>query len=61
MNESSGTIKMQILIFNETILNIMTNVIPHKTKIFSNREPPWINNKEKTVIQVKKIRFISFI
>ena len=43
----------QISIFNETILNIMTNFIPHETKIFNDREPPWINNKVKTMIQEK--------
>ena len=40
-------------IFNETILNIMTNFIPHETKIFSDREAHWINNKVKTIIQEK--------
>ena len=41
-------------IFNKTILNIMTNFIPHETKIFNDREPPWMNNKVKTMIQQKK-------
>ena len=31
----------------------MTNFIPHKTKIFNDREPPWINNKVETMIQEK--------
>ena len=31
----------------------MTNFIPHETKIFNDREPPWINNKVKTMIQEK--------
>ena len=43
----------QISIFNETILNIMTKFIPHQTKIFNDRELPWINNKVKTMIQAK--------
>ena len=55
-----GVIK-QILIFNDTILNIKTNFIPHETKIFNDKEPPWINNKVKTMIQEKKTNFISFI
>ena len=46
-------VNKHILIFNETILNIMTNFIPHETKIFNDREPPWINNKVKTMIQEK--------
>ena len=51
---SNKGINKQISIFNETILNIMTNFIPHETKIFNDREPPWINNKVKTMIQEKK-------
>ena len=31
----------------------MTNFILHETKIFNDREPPWINNKVKTMIQEK--------
>ena len=31
----------------------MTNFIPNETKIFNVREPPWINNKVKTIIQEK--------
>ena len=41
------------MIFNDTILNIKTNFIPHETKIFNDQEPPWINNKVKTMIQEK--------
>ena len=32
----------------------MTNFTPHETKIFNDREAPWINNKVK-MIQEKKI------
>ena len=45
------------MIFNDTILNIKTNFIPHETKIFNDQEPPWINNKVKTMIQEKKKKF----
>ena len=50
---SNKGVNKQISIFNETTLNITTNVIPHETKIFNDREPPWINNKVKTMIQEK--------
>ena len=50
---SNKGVNKKISIFNETILNIMTNFIPHETKIFNDREPPWINNKVKTMIQEK--------
>ena len=50
---SNKGVDKQISIFNETIFNSMTNCIPHKTKIFNDRGPPWINNKMKTMIQGK--------
>ena len=31
----------------------MTNFIPYEIKIFNDREPPWINNKVKTMTQEK--------
>ena len=31
----------------------MINFIPHETKTFNDREPPWINNKVKRMIQEK--------
>ena len=49
---SNNVVDKQISIINETIFNIMTNFIPHETKI--DREPPQINNKVKTMIQEKK-------
>ena len=58
---SNKVVDKQISIVNETIFNIMTNFIHHETKIFNDREPPWINNKVKTMIQEKKTKFISFI
>ena len=57
---SNKGVNKQISIFNEAILNIMANFIPHETKIFNDREPPWIKNKVKTMIQEKK-KIISFI
>ena len=47
---SNKGINKQISIFNETILNMMANFIPNEAKIFNDREPPWINNKVKTMI-----------
>ena len=50
---SNKGVNQQISIFNETIRNIMANFIPQETKIFSDQEVPWINNKVKTMIQEK--------
>ena len=51
---SNNGVNKQISISNETIISIMTDFIPHETKIFNDREPSWINNKVKATIQQKK-------
>ena len=56
---SNKGVNKQISICNEAILNIMTYFIPHKTKIFNDRESPLINNKVKAVIQKKKKKHLS--
>ena len=48
---SYKVIIQDISIFNETIFNIMKNFIPHKTKTFNDRKPPWVNNQVKTMTQ----------
>ena len=48
---SNKFVNKQALIFNETILNIMTKFFPNETKIFNDRELSWINNKAKTMIK----------
>ena len=40
-------------LFNRTIKNILSNYIPHKTIICDDKDPPWINNNIKHLIQEK--------
>ena len=47
-------------IFNNTFLNILSNFIPHETIICDDKDPPWFNNKIKTLIQAKNAAFNSF-
>ena len=44
-------------IFNETILNTLRNFIPHETVLCDDRDPPWFNNKIKSLIHEKNITF----
>ena len=37
----------QVLLFNETLLNIMRNFIPNKLMIFDDRKLPWFDRKIK--------------
>ena len=39
--------------FNETIQNILTNLIPHQTIICDDKNLPWINNQVKRLVREK--------
>ena len=46
---------MKILTFNKTVLNILSNLIPHELIVCDNKDPPWFNTKIKLLIR-KKIK-----
>ena len=43
----------QVVLFNETIVNIMNNFIPNETMIFDDRDSPWLNKNMKNMINYK--------
>jgi len=45
----------KVSIFNETILNIMRNYIPNEIKIFDDKDPPWITDEIKHIINEKNV------
>ena len=47
-------------IFNQTIINILCNFIPHETVLFDDRDPPWMNKEIKKLIHEKKNIFNCF-
>ena len=49
-----------ISIFNQTIINIPCNFIPHETILFDDKDPPWMNEKIKKLIHEKKNIFNCF-
>ena len=46
--------------FNKTILNILSNFIPHETITCDDRDPPWFNKKTKSLICEKNTAFKKF-
>ena len=42
-------------IFNSTILNILSNFIPHEFVVRDDKDPPWFNKKIRSLIQEKII------
>ena len=50
---SKKCVNDQVLLFNETLLNIMSNFIPNKFIIFDDREPLWLQKKIKNLTKYK--------
>ena len=48
---SNLNVDEQVTVFNETILNIMKNFIPHETIVCDDKDPPWFNKRIKSLIQ----------
>ena len=50
-----------VFLFNKTIKNISSNLIPHETVTSDNRYPPWINSNIKQLTQEKNNTYRSYI
>ena len=46
---------------NKTVKNIFPNFLPHETVTCDYRDPPWINNNIKQLIQEKSNTYSSYI
>ena len=58
---SNLNINERVSFFNKTILNIVSNFIPHETLICDDRDPPWINTQIKNLINDKKILYKKYL
>ena len=54
-------INERVSFFNKSILNIVSNFIPHETVICDERDRPWINTRIKTLINDKKILYKKYL
>ena len=43
----------KVLIFNITVLNVLSNLIPHEVIVCDDKDPPWFNEKIKLLINEK--------
>ena len=41
------------MIFNKTVLNILSNFIPHEVIVCDDKDPPWFNGKIKSLFNEK--------
>ena len=44
-------------ILNSTILNILSNFIPHELSEFDDKDSPWFHKKIRALIQEKNVAF----
>ena len=51
----------QVVLLNETIVNIMSNFIPNETMTFDDRDPPWFNKNIKNMINYKNAIYNKLI
>ena len=51
----------QLKLFNETIVNIVSNYIPNKFIICHDKDPPWLNDHIKRLINLKSEIFKKYL
>ena len=54
-------VNKMVFLFNRTIKNILSNYIPHKIIICDDRDPPWIHNRAKEIINEKNDTFQCYL
>ena len=51
----------QLKLFNETIVNIVSNYIPNKFITCNDKDPPWLNDHIKRLINLKNEIFKKYL
>ena len=51
----------QVVLFNETIVNIISNFIPNETMTLDDRDPPCFNKNIKNMINYKNVIYNKLI
>ena len=47
-------------IFNSTILNILSNFVPHEFFVYDDKDSPWFNKKIRAFIQEKNVAYKTY-
>ena len=53
-------LRRKYLFFNKTILNVLSNYIPHETLTCDDKDPPWFNFRIKSLLQDKNKLYKDF-
>ena len=57
MNEH---VDKKVVIFNKTVLNVLSNFIPHKIIVCDDKDPSWFNGKIKLLINKKLLPHFQY-
>ena len=57
---SNTNVNEKVDIFNRTVLNSLSDFIPHEIIVYNDKDRPWFNNKIKTLIQEKNATYNIF-
>ena len=57
---ANSDVNEKVYLFNKTIKNIVSNYISHETIICNDKDPPWINNNIKKLINDKNHASASY-
>ena len=50
----------KVVTLNKTVLNLLSNFTSHETIVHNDKDPLWLNNRIKTLIQAKNTAFNCF-
>ena len=56
----STNVNEKVSILTSTVMNILTNFIPHETIVCDDKDPAWFNKAIKSLIQEKKDTFKKY-
>ena len=57
---ANSDVNKKVYLFNKTTKNIVCNYISHETIICNDRNPPWINENIKKLINDKNRAYVSY-
>ena len=57
---SNKNVSENVCIFNKSVLNVLSNFIPHEIILRDDKDPPWFNSRIKSLLQDKNKFFKSY-
>ena len=57
---SNTSVDEEVCIFNKSVLNVLSNFIPHKAILWDDKDLPWFNSRIKSLLQDKNKIFKSY-